>query len=584
MRYSARTAVARLSVGALVGTGLLAAPLHADASPSRSSSPSTSSSLSGSSSPYRGSVATTEDYVVLYAAGASVSAARTAIAKAGGTVVRDNSKVGYALVRSGDASFVNQVAKESVLDGAARNRPVGYAPKAGPKQLDVERLASAGTSSQNASTAVKRRGVLADPLADRQWDMRQIGATPAGSYRLQQGSRKVLVGVIDTGIDGTHPDISANFDVANSRNFTTDLPSVDGPCEFASCKDPANWDDHGHGTHVASTIGSPINGRGISGVAPNVTLVNLRAGLDSGYFFLQATLDALTYAGDLGVDVVNMSFYTDPWRFNCLNNPADSPAEQREQRTVRVATQRAMNYAVSHGVAPVAAAGNEATNLGKPTVDDSSPNFPPGSGKNRDIDNSCITVPVELKGVNVVSATGFSTRKSFYSNWGREQTDVAAPGGDTYDTPNRTQDVRRAVLAAYPTRLGRLAGTIDAKGNPTTDAVVKDCSGGTCAYYQYLQGTSMAAPHAAGVGALIVSEYGSKDPVHANGLTLKPSRTRNILLRTATEHACPQPRLFRYQRVLADGSVATSSAYCHGAVADNGFYGHGIVNAGAAVR
>ncbi len=46
-------------------------------------------------------------------------------------------------------------------------------------------------------------------------------------------------------------------------------------------------------------------------MAPGVDLVNLRAGQDAGYFFLGPVLDALTYAGDNGIDVVNMSFYID---------------------------------------------------------------------------------------------------------------------------------------------------------------------------------------------------------------------------------------------------------------------------------
>ena len=58
---------------------------------------------------------------------------------------------------------------------------------------------------------------------------------------------------------------------------------------------------------------------------PRSTIVNLRAGQDSGYFFLQPSVDALTYAGDNGIDVVNMSYYVDPWLFNCADNPADSP-------------------------------------------------------------------------------------------------------------------------------------------------------------------------------------------------------------------------------------------------------------------
>ena len=154
------------------------------------------------------------------------------------------------------------------------------------------------------------------------------------------------------------------------------MTDIDGPCEHPSCVDPVDEDDDGHGTHVAGTIGSPINGLGIAGVAPNVTLVNMRAGQDSRLLLPAATLDALTYAGDIGVDVVNMSFYIDPWLYNCVDNPADTPEQQAEQRTIRQATQRAINYATSRNVTPIAAMGNEATDLGHPTFDDTQPGLP----------------------------------------------------------------------------------------------------------------------------------------------------------------------------------------------------------------
>jgi subtilisin family serine protease len=341
-------------------------------------------------------------------------------------------------------------------------------------------------------------------------------------------------------------------------------------------------DDDGHGTHVASTIGSPINGLGIAGVAPKVTLLNLRAGQDSGFFFLQPTLQAITYAADIGVDVINMSFFTDPWLFNCVNNPADSPAEQTEQRVIRETTQRALNYARRHGVLPVAALGNEATDLGHPVTDSTSPDFPAGAAKTRQVDNSCITVPTESRGVVGVSSTGPSTRLAYYSNYGTEQTDVSAPGGDAYDSPDNTLDPRSLILAAYPKKLAEANGDIDENGKPTNDFVVRDCSHGTCAYYQYLQGTSMASPHAVGVAALIVSQYGKRDRVHG-GLTLDPSTTERILEQTAVDHACPQPREFVWTRIRLDGTVATSSATCQGPTSDNGFYGEGIVNAFTAV-
>ena len=148
-----------------------------------------------------------------------------------------------------------------------------------------------------------------------------------------------------------------------SRNFTTDVPLVDGPCADepdGSCNDPANVDENSHGTHVASIVGSPINELGVAGVAPEVTLVNIRAGQDSGFFFLQPSVDALTYAGDAGIDVVNMSYFIDPWLYNCRDNPADSPERQQEQRTIIEATQRALEYAHKHGVVLVGASGQRA--------------------------------------------------------------------------------------------------------------------------------------------------------------------------------------------------------------------------------
>ncbi len=528
------------------------------------------------------------EYVVLYKVGQSAADARAAITRAGGRIVKENLKIGYALVTSADAAFTSRV--RTSVGGVARNRVIGTAPKqvrsgsSDVERLTAERAASkgAGVGSHHAEPA-PGPAPAPEPLANRQWDMRQIGATATGSYAKNPGSKKVLVGIIDTGIDGAHPDIAPNFDAAQSRNFVTDMPDIDGPCEHPSCVDPANEDDDGHGTHVASTIGSPINQLGMAGVAPNVTLVNIRAGQDSGFFFLQPTLDALVYAGDIGVDVVNMSFFTDPWLFNCLDNPADSPAEQAEQRVIREATQRALNYAIRHGVLPVAAEGNEATDLGNPTVDDTSPDFPLDAAKHRDVDNSCITVPSESRGVVSVSATGPTTRKAYYSNYGTEQTDVAAPGGDFYDSADNTGDARNLVLAAYPAALAELNGDLNPDGTPNNPFVVQDCNGTTCAYYQYLQGTSMAAPHAVGVAALVVSRFGKADKAHHGGLGLDPKKTEEILLRTAVPHACPQPRLLEYTRIRADGSVGTGEAYCAGPINDNGFYGPGIVNAYAVV-
>ena len=578
----------KIVLSAAMSTALLATTLAVTQSSfAETTAPTTRTATGATTAP--------TDYVVLYDVGTSDVLARAAIAAAGGTVLSSNAEVGYAVVTSTAADFAEKAGAAAGLVGAAANRTIGAAPKDAVDEDDaVERLSAAelaGTGGNVSLKALAARKPTEEPLASLQWDMRAIGATAEGTYRTQPGSKKVSVGVIDTGVDGSHPDIAPNFDAELSRNFVTDLPDIDGPCEVEGCVDPADVDEGGHGTHVASSIGSPINGIGIAGVAPNVNLVNLRAGQDSGYFFLQPVLDAITYAGDAGVDVINMSFYVDPWLYNCQANPADSPAEQQQQRITIEAVQRAIDYARSKGVLPVSASGNGATDLGAPGVDTSSPNYPldeegnPADARERTIDNAtCLDVPAESNGVVTVNSTGPSGRKAYYSNYGTEQSDVAAPGGDAYDTPNGRVSPAAQVLGAYPENVAVAEGAIDENGEPTLPSVIREITeDGKSAYYQYSQGTSMAAPHAAGVAALIVSEYGKRDPAHRGTLTLDPDVTEAILLGTATDTACPVPAEFTYRRYSATAGELVSTATCAGPADDNGFYGEGVVDAQRAV-
>jgi subtilisin family serine protease len=536
------------------------------------------------------------EYVVLYKEGVSLDKARAAVKAAGGTIVKENTAVGVATVRSANAQFSTVADHQQALAGAALNRSIGSVPTADRSAAKRQAVEKAGRTEGPQAT-VKAAGAKGDePLANLQWDMKQIHATSKGSYARQPGDKRVLVGIVDTGVDASHPDIAPNLDRRLSRNFTTDIPvdangnEVDGPCEVPSCKDPATVDDNDHGTHVASTIASPRNGLGMAGVAPNVTLVNLRAGQDSGFFFLQPAVDALTYAGDHGIDVVNMSFYIDPWLFNCTNNPADSPAEQAEQRTIITATQRALTYARDHGVTLIAAAGNEAADYTKTFLDTTSPDYPakPGDAPHeRTVPTSCVSMPSEGKGVIPVSSTGISTRKAYYSSFGKGYVAVAAPGGDKYDTADQKIDHNRGIWAAYPERLARERGELNADGSPNVPNIIRNCAGGRCAYYQSIQGTSMASPHAVGVAALIISEYGKKDKAHG-GLTLDPRVTESYLRSTATATACPPRGTYTYTRYVLnskgtyDKVVATHT--CEGGKTNNGFYGSGIVDALNAVR
>ena len=561
------------------------------------------------------------EYVVMY--DGSAAEASKAVTALGGRVVGRHDALRLLLVRSANRDFGRAAFAMPALVGAVPNRAIGRIASADDKPDPIE-FEGRGKGAGTGGVTVRDPGAggLVEPLADWQWDMRMMDATPTGSYAVTQGSPGVIVAVIDTGIDGSHPDIAPNFNRALSRNWTTDKEDIDGKCvqdPDRSCEDPADVDEDGHGTHVAGTIASPINGLGMAGVAPGVTLVNDRAGQDSGYFFLWETVNAITYAGDIGADVANMSFYTDPWQFNCpgarpavdptTGQPTDSPEQRAEQELILRITQGAVDYAIGKGVTLVAAAGNFHSNLDGSKVDDTSPDYPPGTEQVRLVSDWCRDVPTESDGVISVSSVGPTRAKADYSNYGAGQEtggtgddpageiDVAAPGGyfrDGFGTPLfRTPATQ--ILGPYPLEVARANKEVDGAGRPTTPFVVRDCTAEKtitradpspqpfsqtgCSYYQLIQGTSMASPHAAGVAALIVSRFGTPDPVRG-GLTMAPAAVRERLRATATNQPCPTPATVDYTIV---GRPASWNATCEGTAEYNGFYGDGIVNALAAV-
>lgn len=257
---------------------------------------------------------------------------------------------------------------------------------------------------------------------------------------------------------------------------------------------------------------------------------------------------------------------------------------------------RALNYAHSKNVTLVGALGNNYEDLANPRVDQSSPDYPGGTEHPRTIDNNtCWDLPTEGPHVIGVSAVGPSGRKSDFSNYTTDLTsgeiEVAAPGGwfrdglgtDTYRTNENL------ILSTAPLHVLQEEGAVDEAGNITPAGleagVMKDCTrrpgkgAQACGYYQWLQGTSMAAPHASGVAALIVSAHGK---VRGRaGFTMAPDRVRSILMSTATNHACPAGGVQSYTDV---GRSEEFTATCVGSPRFNGFYGDGIVNALRAVR
>ena len=389
-----------------------------------------------------------------------------------------------------------------------------------------------------------------DQLSACSWDQRAIHASPSESYAVNRG-RGARIGDIDTGIDLTNTDIMPNVDVANSCVFIYSDTPTSLPAEQVArgdCSNKAALQDYaGHGTHTAGTIAAPINGIGVAGVAPEAKVVVLKAGTANGYFFTESVVNALRYAGDQHLDAVNMSFFADPWLFNCRND--------KEQKAIVQAISAAARYAQQRGVVLIAAAGNDGIDLNHPVTDEISPDYPPDAAVSRPVNNSCVVLPTELPGVIVVTATGAQNLLSWYSTYGNVG-DVAAPGGSRFQTP--TFDPNRGrVLSTYSSTAGDLA--VEA----ALGRLVQDSSGN---YYAWLNGTSMAAPHVAGVVALIRS-------AHPN---MSQGAVAALVRSTATPQGCP---------AALDPGVEFFGApvqVCSGGVGNNNFYGKGLVNALAA--
>ena len=395
-----------------------------------------------------------------------------------------------------------------------------------------------------------------EPLADCQWDMALINADD-GSRALATG-KGVRVGVLDSGVDITHPDIAPNLDLADSCSFIFDHDPTALPVEMAGgdCSDKAAVQDQsGHGTHTASTIAAPINGIGIAGVAPEATIVAIKVCTTVGYCFADSVAAGIRYAGDLGLDVVNMSLFADPYLYFCGNDAA--------QRAQLRSIQEAARYAQQRGVLIIAAAGNEASDIAHPSIDTISPDWPPDSAVDRVVHRNCRQAPTQLPGVVAVSATGpigypgYGLDIASYSNTGMGQVDVAAPGGDYFAASGTVQD---AVLAAWSSTDD---GTFDFYSTlPYEGLTVLDHG----ARYIEINGTSMASPHATGVAALIIQRHPG----------WSPAAVASALQRTATPHACPAN-----WAPLFDGDLRLR---CYGSAAKNSFFGSGIVDATAAAR
>ncbi|MBW5421217.1 S8 family serine peptidase [Streptomyces sp. BG9H] len=507
-RRTALTVPLGIALAASVGF----APGAATAAPDESPAPASVASAAKDAPVFAYVVNTRADH-------RTIAYVKKAIAKAGGSVVVAHDKIGVIVVHSSDPRFAERIREVRGVRSAGATHTAPLRAAGTTDDGKAKLLSEADAKSLKRSAAPG-----AEPMEADQWDLRAIGADKAA--KINPGSKKVTVAVIDTGVDDTHPDLAPNFSASQSASC------VGGKADTSpGAWRPANK-DHYHGTHVAGEIGAARNGVGVAGVAPGVKIAGIKvADPVDELFYPENVVCAFVFAAEHSVEITNNSYYVDPWLYNCKDDP--------DQKAILDAVNRAQLYAQRKGILNVASAGNSNHDLDsdaivdKTSPDDSTP-------VTRTIDpHECLDVPTQLPGVVTTSATGVKNLKSSYSTYGKGVVDVTAPGGDRYQLPTDTPSKNGNILSTMPN-----------------------------GEYGWLRGTSMAAPHAAGVAALLKSTHPKAGP----------AELQRLLKAQADRMECPA------QPYDPDGDGDVDAICESGGKGQNGFYGSGLVDALDAVK
>ena len=267
-----------------------------------------------------------------------------------------------------------------------------------------------------------------DPYRDRNWGLNNSDVKGADIHvaPLWQagytGSKRVIVAVLDTGVDYRHADLAANIyrnSGESDNGQDNDRNGFVGDIHGWNCVDKNNnpMDVFGHGSHVAGIIGAVgNNGVGTAGVNWNVSILPVKMLGDDGTGDLASSLDGINYAILMKATVINASWGGDPY-------------SQIFADTLKRAGQQ--------GVLFVAAAGND-------SADNDQAEFYPADYR--------------LDNVISVAATDNYDNLASFSNYGANNVDVAAPGNEILSTtPNNSYKYLSGTSMAAPFVTGLVA-------------------------------------------------------------------------------------------------------------------------------
>ena len=321
-----------------------------------------------------------------------------------------------------------------------------------------------------------------DPYFDRQWGLHKLQAEQAWATTTGEGA---VVAIVDSGVDLGHPDLAANLLPAADADFV-DPDSEDGP-----------QDELGHGTHVAGIVAAVTgNGIGVAGVSPGAKLLPVRVIDEEGRGTGQVHT-GIRYAVDRGADVINLSS-----GYNAGVGEALGAIGGLDH------VYAAFDYAWDRGSLVIVSAGNDSAPI--------------------------CAEPSSQHHVICVGATDSRDLIAGYSNHDATLMDnfLVAPGGDG--------------KAGYS--LGPSSPTASMCGDDIWSTYLRSdkswCS--KEAGYESNSGTSMAAPHVAGVAALLASKGLSNQEITA------------CLFRTSDDLGAPgRDPVYGYGRVNALRAVTS---------------------------